>query len=84
LAAASVAVTLPLGRFVRNTYAAFGQQFLDVAVAGNEALIKPDGVADDVRREPVAALAMGVIPNYVVPFGSRQRSRDRASGAAAG
>jgi hypothetical protein len=43
-------------RLVRNIEAAFCQEFLDVAVADREAQIKPDGVADDVRREPVAGV----------------------------
>jgi hypothetical protein len=41
---------------VRNIQATFGQQLLDVAVAKREAQIEPDGVADDVRREPVSGV----------------------------
>ena len=39
-------------RLARNTQATVGQEFLDVAVAECNAKIKPDGVADDVGREP--------------------------------
>ena len=43
-------------RLVRNVQAAFGQEFLDVAVAERETQIEPDGMADDVRREAVAGI----------------------------
>ena len=43
-------------RLVRNIQAAFCEEFLSVAVDEREAQIEPDGVADDVGREPVAAL----------------------------
>ena len=46
-------------RLVRNIEAAFCQEFLDVAVAEREAQIKPDGVADDVGREPVPGVGDG-------------------------
>jgi hypothetical protein len=69
-AAVSVYVTMPSelqpelqdpspDRLVRNIGAAFCQEFLDVAVAEREAQIKPDGAADDARREPVAGRGDG-------------------------
>jgi len=39
---------------VRQDDAPLSEQFLHVAVAEGEAEIPPDGVADDLRREPVA------------------------------
>src|SRR5207253_3758327 len=34
---------------------AFGEQFLDIAVAEGEAVIQPDGITDDLGRESVAS-----------------------------
>ena len=39
--------------------AARGQQLLDHPQAEREAEIEPDGVADDLRREPVAGIGLG-------------------------
>jgi hypothetical protein len=47
-------------RFVRNIEAAFGQQFLDVAIAEREAKKELDGAADHVRRELVAGVGDGL------------------------
>ena len=40
-------------RFVRNVNAAFGQQILNIAVIEWKPEIQPDGMLDDLRREPM-------------------------------
>jgi len=44
-------------RFVGDVEPAFGQQFLDIAVAQGEAEIEPNRVMDDLGREAMAAVA---------------------------
>ena len=44
-------------RFVGDVEPAFGQQFLDIAVAQGEAEIQPNRVLDDLGREAMAAVA---------------------------
>src|SRR6516225_9719654 len=44
-------------RFVGDIEPAFGQQFLDIAVAQGESEIEPDRVLDDLGREAMAAVA---------------------------
>jgi len=46
-------------RLVGHDDAPLGQQLLHVAVAEREPEIEPDGVADDLRREPMAFVAWG-------------------------
>ncbi len=43
-------------RLVGHGDAAFGHQFLDIAIADGEPKIQPDAVADDFGREAVAAV----------------------------
>jgi hypothetical protein len=44
-------------RFVGDFEPAFGQQFLDIAIAQGEAEIQPDRVLDELGREAMAAVA---------------------------
>ncbi|GGR74387.1 hypothetical protein GCM10008959_39560 [Deinococcus seoulensis] len=46
-------VPLPQG-LVTDLYAALVEQFLHITLAEGEAVIKPEGVADDAERETVA------------------------------
>jgi len=43
--------------FVGDVEPAFGQQFLDIAIAQGEAEIEPDRMLDDLGREAMAAIA---------------------------
>jgi hypothetical protein len=43
-------------RFVRHRDATFGKEIFNIAKAEREAMIQPNGVADDLRRKPVAAI----------------------------
>ena len=46
-------LTLPLpGRLVRD----FGKEILDISEAQAKAVVEPDGVTDDFRRESVSAV----------------------------
>src|SRR5215469_13475262 len=42
--------------FIRDDNAAFGEKILDITEAHAEAMINPDGVADDFRGEPMAMI----------------------------
>jgi len=44
-------------RLVGHLDASLGQEILDITKAQGEAVIEPHGVADDLRREPVPAVA---------------------------
>jgi hypothetical protein len=43
--------------FIRDDDSTFGETILDITEAHAEAMINPDGVADDFRREPMAMIA---------------------------
>ena len=47
---------LPDG-FVGGHHTSFGKEFLDIPEAQAEAVIEPDGMTDDLRRESVSAVA---------------------------
>jgi hypothetical protein len=40
--------------FIRNDYAPFGQQILDIAQAQGKPMVRPNGIGDDGSREPEA------------------------------
>lgn len=44
-------------RFKGDRYTSFGQRILDVMEARTESLVRPDGVADDLRLESMAVLS---------------------------
>jgi len=44
-------------RFIDDSDASFSQEFFDFTKAQAEAMIEPHGVADNVRREPMALVA---------------------------
>jgi hypothetical protein len=44
--------------FVTDSDAAFSEQIFNISVAEIEAIVKPDGVTDDVRRESVALVCI--------------------------
>jgi hypothetical protein len=41
-------------RFAADSIASFGEQFFNVAVAQVEAIVEPDSIGNDIRRESVA------------------------------
>jgi hypothetical protein len=43
--------------FVGNNNAAFGEEIFDITEAQTEAVIKPDGTANDFGREPMTVVA---------------------------
>ena len=50
----------PPDRFVGHRDAALGQEIFDIAKAHSEAVIQPDGVADDFGRESISLVAQRV------------------------
>jgi hypothetical protein len=50
-------------RFTADSYAAFSQEILDIAVTQIEAIVEPDCVADDIRRESLAFV--GIHPEII-------------------
>ncbi len=58
-------------RLVGNYDSALCQKIFDVSEAQAEAVIKPDGVADDLRREPVSMVALPSVAHRRTVPGSR-------------
>ena len=52
-------------RFSANSNASLGQQIFDVSETEVEALVQPDGVADDIGRESMAFIG-SYLPNLPI------------------
>ena len=58
-------------RFKGQFYAAFPQQLLDIAEALAEAMVDPDGIADNLAKEPMAMVTgFALIHRISVPEGA--------------
>ena len=56
---------------MRDCHSSLRQEILDVAQAQAEPVIQPDGVADDLGREPVSTVALPVVAHHRTVPGCR-------------